>query len=77
MQKFLSLVAAVALVGFAGVANAEDTQPLDQPTELTVAQMDTVTAGRLGGTRTRSTRVINLGAYSLVFDGSTWSIVWD
>ena len=77
MKKLLSLAAGIALVSFAGIANAADGQKAaDQPTTLTVAQMDEVTAGRLGGTRSTSARVVNLGAYSLVFDGRTWSVVW-
>ena len=77
MQKLLSLAASVALVSFAGVANAADDQKVaDKPMTLTVAQMDEVTAGRLGGTAS-TTRSISLGAYSLVFDGRTWSVVWD
>ena len=41
MQKLLSLAAGVALVSFAGIANAADGQKAaDQPTTLTVAQMD-------------------------------------
>ena len=77
MQKLLSLAASVALVSFAGVANAaEDQKAADQPTTLTVAQMEEGTAGRLGGTAS-TTRSLSLGAYSLVFDGRTWSVVWD
>ena len=80
MQKLLSLAAGIALVSFAGAANAADDQKAekatDQPITLTAAQMDEVTAGRLGGTAS-TTRSLSLGAYSLVFDGRTWSVVWD
>ena len=76
MHKLLSLAAGLALVSVAGVANAADNQKAaDQPITLTAAQMDQITAGRLGGTRSTSSRSVSLGSFSLVFDGRTWSVV--
>jgi len=76
MKKLLSLAAGVALVSFAGVANAaEDQKAADQPFSLTAAQMDEVTAGAFGD-GAYTPRTISLGRYSLVFDGRTWKIVW-
>jgi len=72
MHKFLTLVAGIALLGFTAAANAGD-----QPAELTAAEMDGVTAGVVeSGSGSTYTRTINRGAYSIVFDGSRWSLVW-
>jgi predicted outer membrane protein len=67
MHKYLTLAAAVAMVGFAGVANAADT--------MTTTEMDSVTAGSYGSTGPGTPRVVSFGAYKLVFDGTKWTIV--
>jgi predicted outer membrane protein len=67
MHKYLTLAAAVAMVGFAGVANAADT--------MTTKEMDTVTAGAYGSGGTGAPRTVYFGAFKLVFDGSHWTLV--
>ena len=64
------LMAAAAVFMLVGTAFAE-------PVVLSDAQLDEMRAGRLLGSFDHNIgRVINLGSYSLVFDGTGWKVVW-
>ena len=78
MKKVFGVIAALAIVGASGVANAADAQndSVKQPAEISATDMDSVTAG-LGpnASGTPVPRSYNLGSYSLVFNGTSWSLV--
>jgi len=77
MNKVLGVIAALAIVGATGVANAQDAQNSNsQPVELTTVDMDQVTAGvGFGSSVTKTPRSIKAGAYTLVYSGSSWTRV--
>lgn len=76
MYKIIGLIAATAIVGAAGLANAADGQDKSakkMPAELSAAEMGAVTAGvgRNGGSLPTS-QFVTAGSFTLVFDGTTW-----
>lgn len=70
MKKLLYIPGFIAALGFAGAAVA------GEPTVMTDSELDKITAGDTSGGGVRA-RTIVLGAYSLVFDGRRWSIVFN
>ena len=83
MSKFVTtLLSAGFLVGFIGLAFADEAKPIvdqpatDQADEMTDEEMDTATAGFPAG-GADFTRRIDFGSYDLVYSNGVWSVVWD
>ena len=71
MKKFLMALAAFGLIS--GTAFAAEI-PVDEATVMTEQEMDQASGGvglDFAGT-VDYTRIINLGSYSLVYDGTKW-----
>lgn len=77
MHKIMGLIAAVAMVGTAGIASAADAPQNDASKELTTIEMDAVSAGvGVDGTSSTSTAIVRkIGGLTYVFDGSSWTRV--
>lgn len=67
MTRLAGIILAAVLFGFMFPALAVET--------MTEADMDQVTAGNFGGDSSTILRTINMGRYSLVFDGARWTRV--
>ena len=74
-MKVLMATAAVLLLA-GGVASADEAK---QPTVLSDAQLDNLRAGRLGGISSVSSgfTISPSSHYSLVWNGKTWTVVWN
>ena len=78
MKKVLGVIAALAIVGASGVANAADAQndSVKQPAEISATDMDSVTAGLdAEGTSVRAAGSKTMGAYTYTYDGKRWTRV--
>ena len=72
MRNVLMAAAAVLMLGGAAPAFADEAK---QPIVLSDAQLDETRGGAFGD-NVYTPRIIDLGRYSVVFDGTTWKIVW-
>lgn len=77
MHKIMGLIAAVAMVGTAGIASAADAPQTDASKELTTVEMDAVSAGvGVDGTnQTPTAGVRKIGNSTFVFNGISWTRV--